>query len=121
MTKLVILLLTVLLLFNCGECLNRVTYYASVGDTVRLQCSGGTYFCFSTYTFQNLTHPMVMLNSSLKYSVQMGSLTINNLQQTDAGYYACSSNCTLMRSDLINFYVHPLGNFCCAVLNNSLG
>lgn len=89
-------------------------FYANVGDTVVLQCNNagtGSFACFSTYTFQSMTHPMVMLNQSMKYQVNMGSITITNVQATDAGFYACSQNCWQMKSDLISYYLQPMSEF----------
>jgi hypothetical protein len=105
--KIILLLLKILLLVDCK---NRVTYYVAIGDRVRLQClsGGGQYFCFSTYTLQNVTHPMVMLNNSMKYTIEVGALTINNIETTDAGFYACSSNCYQMKSDNIDYYLAPM-------------
>lgn len=100
----------IVVLFNfilICECKNRVTIYAGLGETVRLQCSGGQFFCFSTYTLTNSVHQMIMINASNKYQVEMGSLTIRNLEKTDAGFYACSSNCAQMKSENIDYYVQP--------------
>lgn len=106
---LLFVILKILLVFNNVECKNRQTYYASIGSSQNLRCiSGGSYWCYSTYTFRNVSHAMVMLNSSMKYNVQGGSLTINNIEATDAGFYGCSSNCNQMRSDLIDFYLIPM-------------
>ena len=87
-------------------------YYANIGNTVTLQCQGGgQYACFSTYTFQNTYHSMVPLNSSLKYQLQSGgAITVVNVQASDAGYYACSSNCLQMKASLISYYLQPMCN-----------
>jgi len=97
------------LFVNLSESLTPTTYYANVGETVRLQCvSGGGSACFSTYTFQNTPHQMVMLNNSRKYQVEMSAITINNVQATDAGFYACSSNCYQMKADQISYFLQPM-------------
>jgi hypothetical protein len=85
-------------------------YYASLGDTVTLQCSGGggPYACFSTYTLQNQPSPMVALNMSAKYQIQMGLITITQVQATDAGFYACSGNCNQMQANQISWYLQPM-------------
>lgn len=85
--------------------------YPNLGETLTLRCQqSGQYFCYSTYTFKNQLHPMIIINSTLKYSTTFGSLTINNIDRTDAGFYACSSTCTNMKADLIDFYVQPMQN-----------
>ena len=90
------------------ECKTRVTFYAAVGSNAQLTCqSGGSYVCFSTYTFQNITHPMIVLNTTSKYIVGTNSLTVNNVDASDAGFYACSSNCNQMNSDQMDFYLIP--------------
>ncbi len=86
-------------------------YYASLGDTVTLQCSGGPYACFSTYMLQNQPSPMVPLNMSSKYQLQMGSITVNRVQATDAGYYACANNCYQVQSGQISYYLQPMCKF----------
>lgn len=99
-----------LYLIQITKALTPQVYYANIGETVRLQCTtgGGQYVCFSTYTFQNAYHSMVMLNSSLKYQVTSGAVTITNVQATDAGFYACSSNCDQMKSDQISYFLQPM-------------
>lgn len=84
-------------------------YYANMGDTVSIQCNGGPYACFSTYTLQNSQFSMVPLNQSAKYQIAMGSIVINNVQATDAGFYACSSNCYQMNINQISYYLQPMG------------
>ena len=99
-------------------CITPPVFYANVGDTVVLQCNNagsGPYGCFSTYTFQSMSHPMVMLNQSMKYQINMGSITINNVQPTDAGFYACSQNCWQMKSDLISYYLQPMSKSLCSL------
>ena len=39
-----------------------------------------------------------------------GSITINNVQATDAGFYTCSSNCQQVRYDQISYYLQPVAN-----------
>lgn len=112
MNKIFDLKLTILSLYLLQStlALTPQVYYGNIGESVRLQCTtgGGQYVCFSTYTFQNAYHSMVMLNNSLKYQVTSGSVTISNLQATDAGFYACSSNCDQMRSDQISYFLQPM-------------
>jgi len=105
------------LLINLSDSLTPTTYFANVGETVRLQCmSGGGSACFSTYTFQNTPHQMVMLNNSRKYQIEMSAITINNVQATDAGFYACSSNCNQMKADQISYFLQPMSKL--LVLNH---
>ena len=101
------ILFLIIKLIDVSYCLSPSVYYANVGETVRLQCNG-PYACFSTYTYQDNVHQMIMLNNSLKYNVMPGSITINNVQATDAGFYACSPNCDQMRSDSISYYLQPM-------------
>jgi hypothetical protein len=98
----------VILPFVCNAA--PIVYYANIGQPITLQCSG-PYVCFSTYSFQNRMHQMVMLNNSRKYQITGGMVTINNVQATDAGFYACSSNCYQMRLDQINYYLQPMCKF----------
>jgi hypothetical protein len=88
-----------------------VSLYPNLGESLTMRCQqSGQFFCFSTYTFRNQLHPMIIINSTLKYSATFGSLTINNIERTDAGFYACSSTCQNMRADSIDFYVQPMQN-----------
>ena len=110
--RLLELLLVLNIIFIVVECKNRVTFYASIGSNAQLTCqSGGSYVCFSTYTFENTTHPMIILNTTSKYTVGMNSITINNVDATDAGFYACSSNCNQMNSAQMDFYLVPMSEF----------
>ena len=104
-----LLLFTILVYLRISECVPPTVYYAPVGSPAMLQCtSGGNYVCFSTYTFQSITHQMAYLNNSAKYNYASGMLTVNNVQPTDAGFYACSNDCTQMKSDLISYYLQPM-------------
>jgi hypothetical protein len=87
-------------------------YYAQLGDTVTMQCSGGPYACFSTYSLQNQPSPMVTLNISSKYQLQMGSITLTQVQATDAGFYACANNCFQVQANQISYYLQPMCKLC---------
>lgn len=94
------------------NCASPNVYYANVGDTVALRCTsgGGNYACFSTYAFQNKAFRMVYLNSSRKYQISPGSIGLTNVQATDAGFYACSSDCNQMKIDQVSYYLQPTRN-----------
>ena len=116
--KFLAVLLLILKILLLVESKVRITYYATIGSNAQLTCQsgGGPYICFSTYTFENLTYPMIMINTTSKYTVGMNSITINNVDATDAGFYACSSNCNQMNSNLVDFYLMPM----CMLLANSI-
>ena len=94
----------------CIRCAPQ-TYYANIGSPATLTCGGGQFGCFSTYAYTNYAQQMVMIPmQSLKYQVMSGSITINNVQATDAGFYTCSSNCQQIRYDQISYYLQPVAN-----------
>lgn len=87
------------------------THYANIGSPATLTCNGGQFGCFSTYAYSSLPSRMVMIPmQSLKYQIMSGSITINNVQATDAGFYTCSSSCDQIRYDQISFYLQPTQN-----------
>ncbi len=102
----------VLLYLTLVDCQSRQpeVYYANLGQSVTLQCKvgGGQYACYSSYTYQNRVYEMAMLNSSLKYTVSQGSIGIQNVKATDAGFYACSNDCRQMKIDQISYYLQPM-------------
>ncbi len=99
-----------LALVDCQASRQPEVYYANLGQSVTLQCKvgGGQYACFSTYTFQNSPFEMVVLNNSLKYTVSSGSIALSNVKATDAGFYACSSDCRQMKIDQVSYYLQPI-------------
>lgn len=103
------------------KCASPVVYNANVGESVTLQFSGGGTICYSTYTLKNITHEMIVIPGNLKYQISSGSLTISNVQATDAGFYASSSNCNSMNSDSIAFYLQPyrMRKYCFKIILNS--
>lgn len=95
---------------NCQSSRQPEVFYANLGQTVTLQCKvgGGQYACYSSYTYQNRVYEMANINSSLKYQVNQGSIEIKNIKATDAGFYACSSDCRQMKIDQISYYLQPM-------------
>lgn len=91
------------------------TIYAKLGENVNLRCKSPRYvdfvnrFCYSTYTFKNKPHSMVIIPSSFKYKIDQDWLTIFNLQPSDAGFYACVRNCSSITAEGIDYYIHPIG------------
>lgn len=105
--------LWILLYLNLAECQvgrQPEVYYANLGQNVVLSCKvgGGQYACFSSYTYQNREYAMAYVNSSRKYEVTGNSIGINNVKATDAGFYACSSDCRRMKIDQISYYLQPM-------------
>ena len=90
------------------------TIYAKLGENVNLRCKSPRYadfvnrFCYSTYTFKNKPHSMVIIPGSFKYKIDKDWLTVYNLQPSDAGFYACVRNCSSITSEGIDYYVHPI-------------
>ena len=104
------IVLTLLSLAHSIIC-SPATYYANIGSPVTLTCGGGQFGCFSTYAYMNHPQTMVMIPmQSLKYQVTSGSITINNVQATDAGFYTCSNNCQQIKYDQITYYLQPTSN-----------
>lgn len=87
-------------------------YYANVGSSVSLQCTGGggAVACFSTYRFKNTYTPMIAIQNSQKYMISSGSISINNVQSTDAGYYTCAASCNSVNFDQVAYYLQPMCN-----------
>lgn len=111
--KCLLVLLVTIIRNKQTECASPNVYYANVGDTITLQCSagGGNFACYSSYAFQNQIFKMVNLFNSPKYQVSgSGSIGIANVQATDAGFYACASDCNQMRLDQVSFYLQPTQN-----------
>lgn len=108
------LILTIVCLMQISrlECAQPAVYYANVGSAANMPCTsgGGSFACFSTYAFQNQVFRMVYLNTTAKYQVMPGSVTVNNVQPTDAGFYACSNDCFQMKLDQISYYLQPMSN-----------
>lgn len=104
--------LTLVVFVNCQAGRQPEVYYANLGQNIVLNCKvgGGQYACYSSYTYQNREYEMAYVNSSLKYQVNSGSIGINNVKATDAGFYACSSNCKTMRMDQVSYYLQPMSN-----------
>lgn len=105
--------LLVLLYSTFVSCQGRQpeVYYATIGQNVVLPCKvgGGQYACYSSYTYQNREYEMAYINASRKYTVGQGSsIGINDLKSTDAGFYACSSDCRKMKIDQISYYLQPI-------------
>ena len=105
-----ILTIVCLMQFSRLECAQPAVYYANVGSAANMPCTsgGGSFACFSTYAFQNQVFRMVYLNTTAKYQVMPGSVTVNNVQPTDAGFYACSNDCFQMKLDQISYYLQPM-------------
>lgn len=84
-------------------------FYANIGDTAQLQCSGGggSMVCFSTYADRTTAFAMVALTPSYKYQIQSGYVAVTNVQATDAGFYTCSARCDQVTYDQIAYYLHP--------------
>lgn len=97
---------------NCQTGRQPEVYYANLGSDITLSCKvgGGQRACFSTYTYSNREYPMAYLNTSRKYEVTGNSIGIKNVKATDAGFYACSSDCQRMRIDQISYYLQPMSN-----------
>ena len=100
-------------LVDCQVTKQPAVFYANLGQTISLPCSG-QYACYSSYTFQNRVYEMVYLNNSLKYQVTTGTIGITNVKTTDAGFYACSNDCFKMKIDMISYYLQPM----CKLSNN---
>ncbi len=83
-------------------------YYATIGSNVVLSCSGGQQACFSTYIYQNKPFKMANLSTTLKYQISSGSIGVNNVKETDAGFYACSNDCSQMRIDQVSNFLQPM-------------
>lgn len=81
--------------------------FAEIGQSSRPIPCNSEFVCYSSYSFKNFPHPMVRLNSSLKYQISAGSLTISNVKDTDAGFYTCSGNCQQMQWDQIAYFLRP--------------
>lgn len=81
--------------------------YADIGQSKQIPCNSD-FVCYSSYTFKNIPHHMVRLNSSQKYQITAGYLTITNVKETDAGFYTCTGSCHQMQSDQIAYYVQPM-------------
>jgi hypothetical protein len=109
MIKMIISLL-LFVFITTGECSMPRAFYANIGDSVRLQCSGlnGAMGCFSTYTFEDQMHPMVAIPNSRKYQISQGAIIINSVRATDAGFYACAADCSQMTSDRISYFLQPM-------------
>ena len=110
MINIIQILFAIIYFIQFVKCQQPAVFYAAIGETARLQCSGGQFACFSSYSLQNSVHSMVPLQNSRKYQIQPGSIIINNVQATDAGFYACSSNCEQMRIEQISYYLQPMCN-----------
>ena len=86
-------------------------FYASVGSSVVLSCTSasGQLACYSSYIYQNTAFDMANISSSLKYQINPGSIGINNVKPTDAGFYACSNDCRNIKISQISYYLQPTG------------
>ena len=103
-------LLVYLTLAECQVGRQPEVYYANLGQNVVLPCKvgGGQFACYSSYTYQNREYAMAFINASRKYDVSGSSIGINNVKATDAGFYACSSDCRRMKIDQISYYLQPM-------------
>ena len=99
-------------------------FYASVGSSVVLSCTSasGQLACYSSYIYQNTAFDMANISSSLKYQINPGSIGINNVKPTDAGFYACSNDCRNIKISQISYYLQPIGKcfFLYKIKSNSL-
>lgn len=81
--------------------------YADLAQSKQIPCNSN-FVCYSSYSFKNYPHPMVRLNSSLKYQISAGFLTITNVKETDAGFYTCTGTCQQMQYDQMAFFLQPM-------------
>ncbi len=88
-------------------------FYAVLGSSVVIPCNSGNgqYACFSSYVYANKDFKMAYLNTTLKYQINPGSIGVNNVKATDAGFYACSNDCYKMRIDQVSYFLQPMSNY----------
>ena len=97
-------------------------YYAKINSTIHFDCNRkmnltinnqSLTYCYSTYSFKNQNHDMIILNNylNLKYKITNDNkLVISNIEPSDTGFYSCSSsNCSDMNSDLIDYFLEVVG------------
>lgn len=103
--------ISLLLVFVFSWITNVITapqvIFAEIGQSSRPIPCNSEFVCYSSYSFKNIPHSMVRLNSSQKYQISAGSLTITNVRETDAGFYTCSGNCQQTQWNQIAYYVRP--------------